>query len=314
MLIGLLCCSCQSGVYRRPSTNSSTGDAAILQQLLDSFDEEEVQQHIIALTSPAYEGRAVGTEGEQKAASYLETQLANWQLEPWTELGLPTHIHKFKVPDTDLVGHNVIAIHRGTSDRWLLLVAHYDHLGVKEGRLYPGADDNAVAVAILLEVSRCLATGIRAPVDNVAFVFTSGEEMGLSGSRALANKIREGKLASRCRVVNLDMLGGIGGSSLDVWCESSRPSAKKLATQTRRAIQAAGLKSKRVRKRFGAVDSRAFAEVGMPSVTLSWAYEAQYHPHRHRTSDSWEQLEPAILQRAGRAVLQVTWALANMSD
>lgn len=304
-----LCWACRPEVYRRPNVGMDT-----LQQLLNQFDHQLVQQHIIELTSPSYEGRAVGTQGEQQAAAYLIRQLTDWQLEPWTQVGFSSYEHVFTVPETELTGRNIIAIKRGASNKWLLLVAHYDHLGVKEGQLYPGADDNAVAVAILLEIARSMATCPQPPGHNVAFVFTSGEEMNLSGSRALAQLLVDKQLTPHARALNLDMLGGIGGNSLDVWCEPSRPSGRSFARAARRAIQAAGVKSKWVQRRFAAVDSRSFAEVGVPSITLSWAYQARYHPHRHRPSDSWEQLQPDLINRVGRALLQVIWTLANDSN
>ncbi len=308
-LAGLFCTACQPEPYRRPTTQ-----ADIFELLLAHFDHVRVKEHIIVLTSPEFEGRAVGTEGEKKAAAYLTSQLSKWQLEPWSELGLTGYSHEFVVHQTDLRGHNVVAVRPGSSEEWLLLVAHYDHLGASETQVYPGADDNAAAVAILLEVARCLIAIPQAPKRNVAFIFSSGEEKVLSGSKAIARLLQSNRLTSRCRVVNLDMLGGTGGDSLDIWCEPSRPSGKPLASQARHAIEATGLKSNWVRKRFAAVDSRSFARAGIPSITLSWAYEARFHPHRHRPSDTWDQLRPEKLQKAGYAMLRVAWVLANAQD
>lgn len=53
-------------------------------------------------------------------------------------------------------GANILAPLRGEQDRWILVSAHYDHLGQHGGRTYHGADDNAAAVAIMLEVARAL--------------------------------------------------------------------------------------------------------------------------------------------------------------
>ena len=61
------------------------------------------------------------------------------------------------VEQTIAVGANVLATLPGTTDRWVMVAAHYDHLG-KDGRdIYRGADDNAAAVAILIDVARALA-------------------------------------------------------------------------------------------------------------------------------------------------------------
>lgn len=304
-----LCLACQPA--RRPLANQPELLSTELEQICGGYDQARMLGHIRELTSPAYEGRAVGTEGERQVAAYLTSQLALWQLKPWTELGLTDFRHSFSVQKTKIRGQNVIAVRRGTTDQWILLVAHYDHLGVKHSTLYPGADDNAAGVAILLETARCVALAPQAPQHNVAFVLTSGEERNLSGSKALAALLRRQGLAQRCRVVNMDMMGGTGGNSLDVWREPSRPSGRQLVRQVRQIITDAGLKSNVVRRRFGAVDSRSFARAGMPSVTLSWAYQVRYHPHRHQTTDTFDELRPELLRKAAQGILRIVWLLAN---
>lgn len=309
VLASIWCAACQPA--RRPITDQPQVLGAELEQLHSDCDQAMILGHVDELASTAYEGRAVGTGGEQRAAAYIASQLVSWRLEPWEELGLTDFNHSFRVLKTQMRGHNVIAVRRGTTDQWLLLVAHYDHLGVKQGKLYPGADDNAAGVAILLEAARCLASVPRVPEHSVVFIFTSGEEHNLSGSKALAELLRQQGISGRCRVVNLDMMGGTGGNSLDIWREPSRPSGKKLAREVRQIIMDAGLKSNVVRRRFGAVDSRSFARAGIPSVTLSWAYRARNHPHRHRTSDTADELRAELLQKAAQGVLRVVWLLAN---
>ncbi len=84
-------------------------------------------------------------------------------------------------------GSNVAACLRGSDpalrDRWIIVSAHFDHLGVREGRLYPGADDNASGVAMMLEVARSLAHSPTPPRRSVMFMGFDLEEAGLFGSR-----------------------------------------------------------------------------------------------------------------------------------
>lgn len=306
-----------SGCYapvRHPLGSSTARDSSALEQLLASLEVEQIQQHVVELTSESYAGRAVGTEGERLAAAYLIERLAEQQLEPWYELGLEELSYDFTLPGTDIIGRNVVAVRKGKTNNWLLLVSHYDHLGVQEGQIYPGADDNAVAVAVLLETARCFSSLPQGSDDNVAFIYTSGEERHLSGSKDLAGKLVANGMAQRCRVVNLDMLGGTGGNSLDIWREPSRPSGKQLAARAMQAIQVSGLKSRAVKRRFAGVDSRSFAQVGVPSITLSWAYQAHYHPYRHQPTDTIDRLKPEVMEQAATGVMHVLWALSNTSE
>lgn len=311
MIIVLAGAATACAPWRRPAPQARRSQPNDFQEVWAAFDQAAVMQHLAELTSPAYTGRAVGSEGEAKAAAYIAAQLASFGLRPWREIGLSGWEQGFSVADSRLEGHNIAGVIEGSSKQWLLLAAHYDHLGIQDGVLYPGADDNAAAVAISLEIARCLAQCSQPPLHNLAFVFLSGEEENLSGSRALAQQLREQGLAGRCRVVNLDMLGGTGGNSLDVWREPSQPSGAGLARQVMQAIKQAGLKTKSVRRRFAPVDSRAFARLGIPSVTLSWAYEARYHPYRHQASDTVEHLRPELLAKAARGVFHVVWVLSH---
>jgi Zn-dependent M28 family amino/carboxypeptidase len=86
----------------------------------------------------------------------------------------------------------------------VLVVAHYDHLGVRNGAIHPGADDNASGVAVALAVARDLR---RRPVSgHVVFLFTGAEEIGLRGARAFA-AAPSPPLAELRAVYNLDMVG-----------------------------------------------------------------------------------------------------------
>ena len=96
-----------------------------------------------ALCSDECAGRAPGTPGGLAARRIV--------MDAFRGAGLTPQEQKIQV------GANVLATVPGTTDRWVLVAAHYDHLG-KDGRdIYRGADDNAAAVAILIEVARALA-------------------------------------------------------------------------------------------------------------------------------------------------------------
>jgi len=84
-------------------------------------------------------------------------------------------------------GRNVGGFVRGDDptlrDEWIVLGTHYDHLGVRNGILYPGADDNASGVAMMLETARSLLARDAKPRRSVLFVGFDLEEIGLFGSR-----------------------------------------------------------------------------------------------------------------------------------
>ncbi len=99
------------------------------------------------------------------------------------------------------------------SQRWILLGAHYDHLGESFGRVYHGADDNASAIAILIELAHMLPPLVNHPVLFVAF---NTEEppfirTSLMGSQVFLDRLPEaiGSPANFHAVVIMDLMGGV---------------------------------------------------------------------------------------------------------
>ena len=98
------------------------------------------------LCSDACAGRQAGSPGGERARGIVMDALREAGLDPWTQ----------EVPRCR--GANVLARIDGDIDRWIIVAAHYDHLGVgSDGAIYRGADDNAASVAVLVQAAKALA-------------------------------------------------------------------------------------------------------------------------------------------------------------
>ncbi|WP_406700832.1 M20/M25/M40 family metallo-hydrolase [Singulisphaera sp. Ch08] len=146
-------------------------------------EEARLRAEVKTLTSPALGGRR--GEGGRKTAQHLVEVFRALKLEPLFD-GRYTQAIPDGAPDR-IIGHNVGARLVGSDpqlrDEWIILAAHFDHLGVREGQLYPGADDNASGVAMMLEVARAMAQSPEASKRSVMFIGFDLEEIGLYGSR-----------------------------------------------------------------------------------------------------------------------------------
>jgi len=94
--------------------------------------------------------------------------------------------------------------------QFVIVSAHYDHLGARDSVYYPGADDNASGTAAILEMARIAAEAKRegfGPQRSLLFVFFSGEEKGLLGSKYFVEKDLAMELDSIVAVQNVDMIG-----------------------------------------------------------------------------------------------------------
>jgi len=135
------------------------------------------------LASPAFEGRA--GRGGKKTADHLVEMFRSLRLAPLFDGSFVQEIPN--QVSGGVHGRNVGARIEGSDPKlrkeWIILGVHFDHLGVRDGQLYPGADDNASGVAMMLEVARALAADPNACRRSIAFIGFDLEEIGLYGSR-----------------------------------------------------------------------------------------------------------------------------------
>lgn len=160
-----------SRVERLPSS-----PLPIENELLGALDTGRLKPAVRRLTAPEMAGRARGTSGNARARAYIVSRLQR--------SGLTPLFHgSFEQPTLGDEGGPPYAVNVGAylpaeapGDGWIVLVAHYDHLGIRNGTLYPGADDNASAVAMLLSVGDALAE-VRSPLRrHVVLLFADAEE------------------------------------------------------------------------------------------------------------------------------------------
>ena len=158
------------------------------------------------LSADDMEGRLVGSPGGEKARAYILGRLQEIGVAP--AYG-DAFAHSFPPSRGGEVksGANLVGLIPGTggSDRALVVMAHYDHLGVVDGRLYNGADDNASGVATLLMIAASLKQA--APRHDVILAVVDGEEGGMYGSRAMVADAAFKPLLDRTVLaVNFDMI------------------------------------------------------------------------------------------------------------
>ena len=172
-------------------------------------DADRLVQDLQALASPQLEGRRTGSPGNARARAFIVDRFKALQLEP---LG-GSFEQKFSFTDGGRGGSgsaidaaNVVGLLPGRTerDRFVVIGAHYDHLGIRSGELYPGADDNASGVAALIAIAQYLR--IHPVAVSLVFVAFDAEEQGLQGARHFVAHppIPLDRIVA---LVNMDMLG-----------------------------------------------------------------------------------------------------------
>jgi Zn-dependent M28 family amino/carboxypeptidase len=148
-----------------------------------------LRRHVEYLASAELEGRGTA-RGKQLARDYIQKQIEELRLEPlFGKSGFFQEIPgpRDKQGEPTVLGKNIAAWLPGSDpdvrDEFVILSAHYDHLGVADGHLFPGADDNAGSVAMLLEVARQYVHSGKRPRRSLIFLSCDLEEKLLWGSR-----------------------------------------------------------------------------------------------------------------------------------
>ncbi len=261
---------------------------------------------LFALASPDMEGRAVGTPGGRKARAYVARRFAEIGLEP---LG-GGFVRPFRFVHTSIKAlwrrdrpyrlafddaANVVGLVPGSAPdgRLLVVSSHYDHLGIRKGVLYPGADDDASGVAAML----ALAAWTKAhPLHHgVLFVAFDAEELGLRGSQALLAE--PGFPLKRIDVdLSLDMLSRPEGGGLVVAGTAPYPRFRPLVeAAARQASIPVRLGHDRPLWRSGRVDDwttgsdhGSFAAAGVPFLYLG----VEDHDDYHEPTDTPDRISP----------------------
>jgi len=152
------------------------------------------------LSAAPMRGREPGTKGSVIAQQYISKRYAELGVKPYTT----NYLQVFRHPSIRTgEGTNVLGFIKGVTypDQYIVVSAHYDHLGQRGRRWYPGADDNASGVAMMLWLAADFRN--RSPRYSVIFLATDGEEKGLLGAKAFIKRNTLNIVAN----LNLDMLG-----------------------------------------------------------------------------------------------------------
>jgi len=191
LVLGLMACG------------SAGNDADGARGIAPAALEEEVQ----FLASDAMRGRAPGTAEDRELRAHIAERFAG--------LGLDPAAGSFQQEFVDSRGRttaNVVAVLPGSDPQVagevIVIGAHHDHLGARDGKIWNGANDNASGVATVLAVAEAVAAQGERPRRTIAFATFGSEEIGLEGSRYFArHPPAQVPLEDVVYMINLDMVG-----------------------------------------------------------------------------------------------------------
>ena len=300
---------------REPQEPVPLEERAPIAELPPVFTQKALIDHVAWLASSERAGRGLGTAELDEAAEYITGQMGAAGLEPGGDDG--SWFQRFTVPEgpdgVPVKAMNVVGVLPGTRAEWsdqsVVLSAHYDHLGLgwpdvhagDEGKVHPGADDNASGVAVLLELARNLAAGGGGSRNLVVIAF-SAEETARSGSRHYVEHPRFPLEAVR-GVINLDTVGRLFDRELAV---HGTGTADEWPHIFRGCSFVTGIKSRNVPGGAEGSDQMSFTEKGIPGVQVFTGAHEDYH----RPTDTLDKIDGAGLVKVATFVKEaVTYLL-----
>lgn len=281
------------------------------QQSLPEIENKRLVEDLRILSADEMGGRAVGTEGNKKARNYILSRMQEVGLEPYRGAYQHSFRHQSeKKPKLKpIAGVNLAGAIRGTKRgrQTLYVTAHYDHVGIRGGEIYNGADDNASGVAAVLAMAEAMK--VHAPDNDIVFVFFDAEENGLVGARKFvpANMDEWGCTAFN---VNLDMVSRNDKGELYMAGGYHSETLKTLlgGYENRTAIT---LKQGHDRPEDGQgdwtlqSDHAAFHRSGVPFLYFG----VEDHPHYHKPSDVFETVPLDFFGQSATEITSVVYYL-----
>ena len=162
------------------------------------FNSKKLLERLEILSSDKFEGRKTGQKGNDSARTYIIQQFKNLNVAGLD--GKYEYPFSFKSRQGQFNATNILAEIKGSEfpDKYIVVSAHYDHLGVSGDKIYNGADDDASGVAALFSFAEFFAKN--PPKHSVILAAFDAEELGLQGAKYFVETFDKSKI-----VVNLNM-------------------------------------------------------------------------------------------------------------
>lgn len=317
------------------AANLSVSAQKSIEKGLQSISEQSAKASINFLASDELEGREAGSRGGRVAGEYIVSMLrmmnisplgdsyyqpfeachnqvaqkGKWQVHPDSIAQLKKGVYKH------LQLNNILAKIEGKrTDEYVIVGAHYDHLGIDPTLagdcIYNGADDNASGVSAVLQLAKAFLASGQQPERTIIFAFWDGEEKGLLGSSYFVQNCSF--IQSVKGYLNYDMIGRNSNEAKPQLVDYFYTEANAAFGEwLKNDIKKYKLKLEPIYhpwdKPVGGSDNGSFAKAGVPII---W-YHTNGHPDYHQPSDHASRINWEKVVEITKASFLNLWNLAN---
>jgi Zn-dependent M28 family amino/carboxypeptidase len=318
--------SCGSGKNASKIADTNVDQAT---KYAESITAKDLGTHLFMYASDEFEGRNTGEPGQKKAVEYLK----NFYISEGIVSGNGKDDYFQEVPATWLNknsrrgnlkdSENVLAFVKGTEkpDEIVVISAHLDHEGIKNGEIYNGADDDGSGTVAILEIAQAFKMAEKegkGPKRSILFLHVTGEEKGLLGSKYYTeNPIYP--LANTVCDLNIDMVGRIDSRHKEDPNYVYLIGSDKLSTELHNVSEAVNKKYTNINldykyndendpnRFYYRSDHYNFAKHNIPIIFYFNGTHADYH----QPSDTPDKINYELLENRTRLVFHTAWEVAN---
>lgn len=288
----------------------------------------DLKKHLVKLTSDEFEGRRTGENGQKVAANYIADFYKSMDMEAGVSEGqyFQTIPKEFFNGKSNSSSENVLGFIYGIEkpEEVIIISAHYDHLGIEEGKIFKGADDNGSGTAALLEIAKAFRQAYledEGPKRSILFLSLTGEEEGLFGSKYYT----ENPIFAFDKTIanlNIDMVGRVDEAHKDNSNYIYLIGADKLSEELHFISEAVNNKYTQleldyryndendINRFYYRSDHYNFAKNGIPVIF----YFNGVHKDYHKSTDTEEKINYDILAKRAQLVFLTAWELANREE
>ena len=298
---------------------------------INSITLSELKEHLTVIASDKMEGRNTGNEGQKRAGKYMINHYKKNNIsfpkgaKDYYQ-AIPAEYLNKKYNDGLKDSENIWAFIEGSEkpEEIVVVSAHYDHIGIEDGKVFNGADDDGSGTVALMEIAQAFQQAKNeghGPKRSILILHVTGEEHGLHGSRFYSENPLF-PLSNTVADVNIDMIGRrdefhkesndyvylIGSDYLSTDLYNVCEDVNKKFINTKLDYK---FNDKKDKNRFYyRSDHYNFAKNGIPSVFLFNGVHDDYH----KETDEVDKIEFDALTKRTQLAFTIAWEIANRKD
>jgi Zn-dependent M28 family amino/carboxypeptidase len=304
--------------------NKETSSLPLVEKYANEINENQLSELLHIIASDEFEGRNTGEVGQKLAAEFIKEFYINNGIEsPYGGSDYFQEIPTEHLRSNLNPSENIVAFVKGSvfPDEIVVLSAHYDHVGMKDGEIYNGADDDGSGTVAIMQMAKAFKKAEKegnAPKRSVLFLLVTGEEKGLLGSKYYVN-FPIFPLEKTVANLNIDMIGRVDDDHKENPNYVYLIGSDKLSTELHEISEEMNQKFTKLNldykynddndpnRFYYRSDHYNFAKNNIPVIF----YFNGVHEDYHKPTDTADKINYDILTKRTKLVFYTAWEIAN---